>query len=103
MSEKSIASRKKRWEKCKYGASSGSGAMSFLASVHCCTNINMGRRWRLEKWQEYIKKVEKSSINHINLDLQARSRFGTTSVYVLKPEANFIECEECSEYKQKKK
>lgn len=103
MTDKSISRRKERWERCKYGASGGSGPLSSLKSINCCTNINVGQRWRLEKWQEYIKKVEGSSINHIDLDHRAQSRFGTTAVYVLKPEANFIECEGCHEYKSKTK
>lgn len=100
----SIARRKERWEKCKYGALSASGILSQFPAIYCCTNVSIGRRWHLEKWQDYIIEVlGASTIKHINLDAQAYTRFGTNDVYALNPKGNFIECEKCPEFKRKRR
>lgn len=102
LTEESIARRKKRWEKCEYGAPGGIEDLPFVASVYCCTNDNVGKKWRLERWQDYVKEEGSSYGKHINVSYQAYARFGTYDVYVLNAKSNLIECEECQEYKQKK-
>lgn len=102
MAEKSIESRKKRWEKCKYGAPGGLEDTPYKVSIYCCTNTNIGRRWRLDRWQDYIKDEGSEYRKYANLSHQAYSRFGTYDVYVLRPTSNLVECEECTEYKRKK-
>jgi len=104
VAKESIARRRARWEKCKYSASFGSRDLLFRSSIYCCTNSNIGLGWQLEKWQEFIIRVKGGFLTkQSKLDSQAQLRFGTTDVYVLNPEANFIECERCSEYKPKRR
>jgi len=100
--EEILARRKKRWEKCEYGAPGAVEDLPFAASLYCCTNSNIGPKWRLEKWQDYVKEEGSSYGKHVNVSHQAYARFGTYDVYILNPKANLIECHECPEYKPKK-
>jgi hypothetical protein len=56
----------------------------------------------LIRWQKYVIDEGSEYGKHVNISHQAYARFGTYDAYVLRPEANLIECEECPEYKRKK-